>query len=107
MAEEFYELHRPKKVKLSDVREELRKHFFLLQDKEVICDCSDSEESSWFSYLLENFNELKLKKLVAIYTNRSRPTSFYLPKFHEDSYFRYKFRFEITCDSFEESMRDE
>lgn len=57
--DEFY-------TQLSDIENELkhyRKHF---ENKTILCNCDDPYESNFFKYFALKFNELNLKKLIAV-----------------------------------------
>jgi len=56
--DEFY-------TQLVDIENELKHYKKQLQGKVVYCNCDDPFESNFFKYFAANFNELKLKKLIA------------------------------------------
>lgn len=57
-ADEFY-------TQLNDIELELKHYKEQFKDKVVFCNCDDPYESNFFKYFALNFNELKLKKLIA------------------------------------------
>ena len=65
-------LHKAKKAKndefytqLSDIENELKHYTEHFEGKAVFCNCDDPYESWFFKYFAMNFNQLKLKKLIA------------------------------------------
>lgn len=56
--DEFY-------TQLVDIENELKHYKEQFQGKVVYCNCDDPFESNFFKYFAANFNELKLKKLIA------------------------------------------
>ena len=57
--DEFY-------TRISDVENELRHYTELLNGKTILCNCNDGEDSAFWIYLSENFNQLGLKRLIAV-----------------------------------------
>lgn len=55
---EFYTL-------LTDIEKEISHYKEYFEDKIVFCNCDDPYESNFFKYFANNFNFLKLKKLIA------------------------------------------
>lgn len=67
--DEFY-------TQYSDIEVEIAHYKKQFEDKIVFCNCDDPFESNFFRYFVLNFNELKLKKLVATcYAYSGRGTS--------------------------------
>ncbi len=65
-------LHKASKAKkdefytqLIDIEKELKHYKEQFRGKVVYCNCDDPFESNFFKYFAANFNELKLKKLIA------------------------------------------
>lgn len=56
--DEFY-------TQLVDIEKELKHYKKQFRGKVVYCNCDDPFESNFFKYFAANFNELKLKKLIA------------------------------------------
>lgn len=56
--DEFY-------TQLSDIEKELRHYKKHFEGKTVFCNCDDPEKSNFWQYFSLNFEELKLKKLIA------------------------------------------
>lgn len=56
--DEFY-------TQLADIESELRHYRPHFKDKIVLCNCDDPYESNFFKYFAMNFNQLRLKKLIA------------------------------------------
>src|SRR3989344_7897804 len=56
--DEFY-------TQLIDIEKELKYYKEQFRGKIVYCNCDDPFESNFFKYFASNFNELKLKKLIA------------------------------------------
>lgn len=56
--DEFY-------TQLADIENELRHYKNQLAGKVIFCNCDDPFESNFFKYFAMNFNQLKLKKLIA------------------------------------------
>ena len=56
--DEFY-------TQIVDIERELRHYKKHFKDKTVLCNCDDPFESKFFEYFVQNFNKLKLKKLIA------------------------------------------
>ncbi|MCC6403975.1 MAG: adenine-specific methyltransferase EcoRI family protein [Fimbriimonadaceae bacterium] len=56
--DEFY-------TQMADIANELRHYRKHLEGKTVLCNCDDPYESNFFKYFALNFNDLKLKKLIA------------------------------------------
>ena len=57
-ADEFY-------TQLGDIENEMKHYKKHFQDKIILCNCDDPYESNFFKYFAMNFNELRLKKLIA------------------------------------------
>ncbi len=57
-ADEFY-------TDLSLIESELKHYKKHFANKSILCNCDDPFESNFFKYFAANFNELKLKKLIA------------------------------------------
>lgn len=55
--DEFY-------TQLSDIEKELRHHTKHFKGKTVLCNCDDPRVSNFFKYFLNNFEKLRLKKLI-------------------------------------------
>lgn len=62
--DEFY-------TQLSDIENELKRYKEQLKGKVIFCNCDDPFESNFFKYFAQNFNYLKLKKLIATSYNPS------------------------------------
>ena len=58
-------------TRFADIENEVSRYREHFQNKVVLCNCNDPFESNFFKYFAVNFNNLELKKLIAI----SRPTS--------------------------------
>ncbi|KAA6231224.1 hypothetical protein FMM58_03680 [Campylobacter sp. LR291e] len=56
--DEFY-------TSLEDIQAELEKYKDVFKDKIIYCNCDDAYKSNFFSYFIQNFNKLKIKKLIA------------------------------------------
>lgn len=56
--DEFY-------TQLTDIERELRHYKKHFKDKTVFCNCDDPEYSNFWQYFSLNFEELRLKKLIA------------------------------------------
>lgn len=56
--DEFY-------TQLADIENELKHYKEHFRGKVVLCNCDDPYESNFFKYFALNFNQLKLKKLIA------------------------------------------
>lgn len=55
--DEFY-------TRLEDIEKELSNYEDYFEDKVVYCNCDDYRFSNFFKYFVDNFNQLKLKKLI-------------------------------------------
>lgn len=55
--DEFY-------TQISDIEKELKYYTSYFEGKTVYCNCDDPAESMFFRYFIENFNNLKLKRLI-------------------------------------------
>jgi len=62
--DEFY-------TQLPDIENELRHYTSQLHGKVIFCNCDDPFESNFFKYFAMNFNQLRLKKLIATCYNPS------------------------------------
>lgn len=62
--DEFY-------TQLTDIERELRHYANQLRGKVIFCNCDDPFESNFFKYFAMNFNQLRLKKLIATCYNPS------------------------------------
>jgi hypothetical protein len=62
--DEFY-------TQLADIEKELRRYADQLRGKVIFCNCDDPFESNFFKYFAMNFNQLRLKKLIATCYNPS------------------------------------
>ena len=58
-------------TRFADIENEVSRYREHFQNKVVLCNCNDPFESNFFKYFAINFNNLELKKLIAI----SCPTS--------------------------------
>lgn len=56
--DEFY-------TQLVEIEKELRHYSSKLRGKVILCNCDDPFESNFFKYFAMNFNQLRLKKLIA------------------------------------------
>lgn len=56
--DEFY-------TQLTDIEKELKHYTTLFEGKTVLCNCDDPRVSNFFRYFLNNFEKLRLKKLIA------------------------------------------
>lgn len=72
--DEFY-------TQLVDIEKELAHYKKQFRGKVVYCNCDDPFESNFFKYFAANFNELKLKKLIATSFVKSPITGGTLPLF--------------------------
>ena len=52
-------------TQLSDIEKELTNYKDFFADKVVYCNCDDARHSNFVKYFLQNFKELKLKKLIS------------------------------------------
>jgi hypothetical protein len=80
--DEFY-------TQLSDIEKELvhyKKHF---RGKTVLCNCDDPRVSNFFKYFLNNFEALKLKKLITTCYQNDKPDLFSQHKSTNGVYFEY------------------
>lgn len=80
--DEFY-------TQLSDIEKELvhyKKHF---RNKTVFCNCDDPRISNFFKYFLNNFEALKLKKLITTCYRNDKPDLFSQHKSDRGVYFEY------------------
>lgn len=80
--DEFY-------TQLSDIEKELvhyKKHF---RNKTVLCNCDDPRVSNFFKYFLNNFEALKLKKLITTCYKNSQPDLFSKHDSESGIYFEY------------------
>lgn len=80
--DEFY-------TQLSDIEKELvhyKKHF---RDKTVLCNCDDPRVSNFFKYFLNNFEALKLRKLITTCYRNDKPDLFSQHKSDRGIYFEY------------------
>lgn len=80
--DEFY-------TQLSDIEKELvhyKKHF---RGKTVLCNCDDPRVSNFFKYFLNNFQALKLKKLITTCYQNDKPDLFSQHKSDRGIYFEY------------------
>jgi hypothetical protein len=84
-------------TKLSDLKDELNNHLLLLQGKSIECNYADPTEAKFLDYLLKNFDNLNLQKLIIHYNNHLN-LPYYLPNFHEDNYLKHNYKLEITRD---------
>lgn len=50
---------------LTDIEKEIKHHKEHFKGKTVFCNCDDPFESNFFKYFVLNFNQLRLKKLIA------------------------------------------
>lgn len=65
--DEFY-------TQLTDIEKELKHYKHHFQDKTVFCNCDDPEHSNFWQYFSLNFDELKLKKLLATHFDKEKPS---------------------------------
>ena len=65
--DEFY-------TQLSDIEKELQYYTQYFEDKVVFCNCDDPEESNFWNYFALNFEHLKLKKLISIHYETTKPS---------------------------------
>ena len=49
-----------------DIENELRHYKSHFEGKVVLCNCDDPRQSEFFKYFAENFEKLKLKRLIAV-----------------------------------------
>ena len=80
--DEFY-------TQLPDIEKELvhyKKHF---RGKTVLCNCDDPRVSNFFKYFLNNFEALKLKKLITTCYQNDKPDLFSQHKSAKGVYFEY------------------
>lgn len=64
--DEFY-------TQLEDIEKELCNYTDLFQGKSVYCNCDDPEQSNFWKYFADNFDTLKLNRLVATFIDKDRP----------------------------------
>jgi hypothetical protein len=80
--DEFY-------TQLSDIEKELvhyKRHF---QNKTVLCNCDDPRVSNFFKYFLNNFEALKLRKLLTTCYQNDKPDLFSQQRSPRGIYFEY------------------
>lgn len=80
--DEFY-------TQLTDIEKELknyRKHF---KNKAVLCNCDDPRVSNFFLYFLNNFEKLKLKRLITTCYKNQQPDLFSKRDVEQGIYFEY------------------
>lgn len=80
--DEFY-------TQLSDIEKELvhyKRHF---ENKTVLCNCDDPRVSNFFKYFLNNFEVLRLKKLITTCYQNDKPDLFSRHKSPYGIYFEY------------------
>ena len=53
-------------TQLVDIENELRYYKAHFAEKVVLCNCDDPRQSEFFKYFAENFEKLKLKRLIAL-----------------------------------------
>ena len=52
-------------TQLVDIENELKHYLDHFKDKIVLCNCDDPRESNFFKYFADNFEKLRLKRLIA------------------------------------------
>ena len=75
-------MHAAKKAKndefytqLSDIEKELKHYEDKLEDKVIYLNCDDYRSSQFYVYFRDNFDRLKLKKVIAVhYTENGNST---------------------------------
>ena len=80
--DEFY-------TQLSDIEKELKHYQKHFKNKTVLCNCDDPRVSNFFKYFLNNFEKLKLKKLIATCYQNDKPDLFSQHKSPHGIYFEY------------------
>lgn len=65
--DEFY-------TQLTDIERELGNYKNHFKNKIIFCNCDDPEESHFWKYFAENFEFLKLKKLVSTHFEKEKPS---------------------------------
>lgn len=65
--DEFY-------TQLSDIEKELKHYKKHFEGKVFFCNCDDPEHSNFWQYFSLNFDELRLKKLIATHYDREKPS---------------------------------
>lgn len=75
--DEFY-------TQLSDIEKELKHYKKHFKDKVVFCNCDDPEHSNFWQYFSLNFDELKLKKLIATHFEKEK-SSYKLEMWRDES----------------------
>lgn len=65
--DEFY-------TQYEDIEKELSHYTELFYGKTVLCNCDDPEWSNFWKYFKDNFNLLKLKKLISTHYEQDKPT---------------------------------
>jgi hypothetical protein len=81
--DEFY-------TQLADIENELKHYKDQLADKVVFCNCDDPFESNFFKYFAMNFEQLKLKKLIATCYDPSPIANTQLSLFGDDVPIKHK-----------------
>ena len=83
MANKNKNLHKANKSKndefytqLSDIEKEVRHYKEHFKDKVVFCNCDDPNVSNFFKYFSNNFEHLKLKKLITTCYKNSQSNMF-------------------------------
>ena len=64
--DEFY-------TQFADINKEIKYYKNFLQNKIIYCNCDNYKESNFWKYFYQNFDNLKLKKLIATYYNIKEP----------------------------------
>ncbi len=80
--DEFY-------TQLSDIEKELRHYTKHFNNKTVFCNCDDPRVSNFFKYFINNFEKLKLTKLIATCYQNDQPDLFSQNKSARGIYFEY------------------
>ena len=89
------DIDNPDLINLSDLQDKLNDHLLLLQGKSIVCNYANPLEAKFLDYLLKNFDNLNLEKLIIHYNNHLK-LPYYLPNFHEDNYLTHNYKLEIT-----------
>ncbi len=81
---------------IKDIEKELSHYKDQFKDKIVYCNCDNPNFSNFWKYFKDNFNELKLKKLIATYFVREHGKYKLLNNSKEDI---YSYKWEINKDN--------
>ena len=80
--DEFY-------TQITDIEKELKHYTKHFKGKTVLCNCDDPRVSHFFKYFLNNFEKLKLKKLITTCYKNQQPDLFSKHEAKRGIYFEY------------------